>query len=80
MIQVSIYEAKTHLSRYIKRVRRGEVIVLCQRNVPVAEIRPLRLAASTQQRPVGLAKGKLTVPEEFFSPLPKEVTEAFEGR
>ena len=40
MIRVNIAEAKTHLSRYLKRVEQGETVVLCRRNVAIAEIRP----------------------------------------
>ena len=41
MLQVNIHQAKTHLSRYVKRAKAGETIILCDRNKPVAEIRPL---------------------------------------
>ena len=41
MIPVNIADAKAHLSRYLGRVERGETILLCRRNVPVAELRPL---------------------------------------
>jgi hypothetical protein len=45
---------------------------------PIAEIRPLP-SRRTKKRPVGLAKGKLTVPKEFFDPLPHELVQAFHG-
>jgi prevent-host-death family protein len=79
MIKLNIHEAKTHLSRYLERVAAGEVIVLCKRNVPIAELRPLP-APRTEPRPVGLARGRFTVPDEFFEPLPDDLVEAFEGR
>ena len=41
MIRVNIHEAKTHLSRYVERLLGGEVIQLCRRNIPVAELRAL---------------------------------------
>jgi antitoxin (DNA-binding transcriptional repressor) of toxin-antitoxin stability system len=78
MIRINIHEAKTHLSRYLKHLEQGETILLCRRNVPVAEIRPLP-PAPNGRRPIGLAKGKLTVPPSFFEPLPEEVIEGFEG-
>ena len=31
-------------------------------------------------RPMGLAKGQFTVPDDFNSPLPEEVLNAFEGK
>lgn len=77
MIRVNIAEAKTHLSRFLERVAQGETIVLCRRNVPVAEIRPLP-ARSTEPRPTGVDRG-MPIPASFFEPLPDEVTDAFEG-
>lgn len=79
MIRLNIHEAKTHLSRYLARLARGELIVLCKRNVPIAEIRPLR-QPRTERRPVGLAKERFQVPESFFEPLPDDLIEAFEGK
>ena len=78
MIRINIHEAKTHLSRYLTRLSRGEVIVLCKRNVPVAEIRPLP-AARTGKRPLGLARGELVIPPAFFEPLPGDVVAGFEA-
>ena len=33
----------------------------------------------SQPRPVGLAKGQLTVPDDFNAPLPEDMLRAFEG-
>ncbi len=78
MIKINIHEAKTHLSRYLDRLAGGETIVLCKRNVPIAEIRPIRQPRS-EKRPIGLAKGAFTIPEAFFEPLPEEEVESFYG-
>jgi antitoxin (DNA-binding transcriptional repressor) of toxin-antitoxin stability system len=78
MIKVNIHEAKTNLSAYLERLARGETIVLCKRNVPIAEIRPLP-AARTSSRPVGLAAGSFKIPDSFFAPLPEDLTRSFEG-
>ncbi len=78
MLKLNVHEAKTHLSRHLARLAEGETILLCKRNVPVAEIRPVR-QARTERRPVGLAKGRFEVPPEFFEPLPEELLAAFEG-
>ena len=78
MIRLNVHEAKTHLSRYLKRLEdEGEVIVLCRRNVPIAEIRPLPVKPR-QPRPVGLARGQFEVGPEFFDPLPEEMLRAFD--
>jgi len=53
MIRINIAEAKSRLSNYLERVERGETIILCRRNVPIAEIRPVakRLKAPQTQGP-----------------------------
>ncbi len=79
MTRLNIHEAKTHLSKYLDRVAKGETIVLCKRNTPVAEIRPLPPARTTP-RPIGLAKNKLKIPKKFFDPLPGNLLDAFEGK
>jgi antitoxin (DNA-binding transcriptional repressor) of toxin-antitoxin stability system len=79
VIRLNITEAKTHLSKYLVKLKQGETIVLCKRNVPIAEIRPIK-AENHQPRPIGLDKGRLTVPKSFFDPLPDWLLDAFEGK
>lgn len=78
MIKVNIAEAKAHLSRYLARVEEGETILLCRRNLPVAEIRPVT-RLPVQPRPVGIDRG-MTIPSTFFEPLPDDLLDAFEGK
>lgn len=78
MKKINIYDAKTHLSRYLDQVEQGETIVVCRRNQPVAEIRPLAVQRH-KPRVIGLAKGKFTVPASFFEELPEEIIAAFQG-
>lgn len=78
MIKLNIHEAKTHLSKYLAKLKAGERILLCKRNRPVAEITALP-EPTVQPRPIGLAKGRFSVPRSFFEPLPDELLDAFEG-
>jgi len=78
MIRLNIHEAKTHLSRYLDRLVEGESIILCKRNVPIAEIRPLPRERGGK-RPVGLAAGQFKIPPEFFEPLPDDILTSFHG-
>ena len=78
MIRINVHEAKTHLSKYLVRLERGETIVLCKRNVPIAEIRPLP-HPSEEPRPIGLGAGRFVVSPEFFEPLPDEILADFEA-
>ena len=78
MIRVNLADAKARLSQYLASVERGETVILCRRNVPVAEIRALPKPL-TQSRPVG-TDPDLVVPDSFFDPLPEDLLDAFEGR
>ena len=78
MIKVNLAAAKARLSHYLASVERGETVILCRRNVPVAEIRPLPRPL-TQPRPIG-TDPDLVVPDSFFDPLPEDLLGAFEGR
>jgi antitoxin (DNA-binding transcriptional repressor) of toxin-antitoxin stability system len=79
MIRLNIHEAKTHLSKHLRRVKKGETIILCERNVPIAEIRPIK-PENRMPRPIGLDKERLVVPENFNDPLPDWLLDAFEGK
>jgi len=78
MIKINIHEAKTHLSHYLDEVRKGERILLCKRNQPVAEIRAIS-SPSKSRRPVGLARAIFQVPDTFFEELPEETASLFNG-
>ena len=78
MNKVNIADARANLSRHLARVEAGETITLCRRNVPIAEIRPIR-ATPTEPRPIGIDRG-MTVPDSFFEPLPEEILRAFGSR
>ena len=78
MIKLNIHEAKTHLSKYLAKLKAGDRILLCKRNKPVAEI-TLLPEVPVRPRPIGLAKGRFTVPHSFFQPLPEELLLAFVG-
>ena len=79
MIKLNIHEAKTHLSKYLAKLKAGERILLCKRNQPVAQITALP-ELLTRPRPIGLAKGTFTIPRSFFEALPDELLDTFEGR
>ena len=78
MIRVNVAEARARLSAYLDSVEAGEVVVVCRRNVPIAENRAV--AKQPQQpRPVGIDRGMVD-PGEFFRALPDDLLDAFEGK
>ncbi len=79
MLSINIHEAKAKLSEYLAAVEAGETVQICRRNVPVAEIVPLRQPRKTP-RPIGLAcDSDYEIPASFFEPLPDELLKAFNG-
>jgi prevent-host-death family protein len=78
MKMVNIVEAKAQLSELLDQVSKGEQIVICKRNQPIAELRPVPAPRATP-RPLGLAEDTFTVPPAFFEPLPEADLAAFEA-
>lgn len=74
---VNVHEAKTHLSRLLVRVENGEEIVIARSGVPIARLVPADRRSA--QRALGADAGAVVVPEDFDSPLPADVLDAFEG-
>jgi len=80
MFKVNVFEVKAKLSEYLDRAARGERIVICRHNKPVAELRPISEAQSTP-RPVGPIPGRpvFDVPPSFFEPLTADELDEWEG-
>ena len=66
MAQVGIHEAKTHLSRLLRRVAAGEVIVIAKGNVPLARLVPIH---SRARRQLGRDRGAVSWPANFDAPM-----------
>lgn len=77
---INVHEAKAHLSELLDRVEAGETVIICRRNKPVAELKPVPASPLTEPRPIGLAKGVGHVLPSFFEPLDEELLALFEGR
>jgi len=78
MIMVNIFEVKAKLSEYLEAVARGERVMICKRNRPIAELRAVD--APPAERRLGTAAGAVRMTPAFFEPLPDDVLAAFEGR
>lgn len=72
---VNIHEAKTHFSKLIEKVLRGEEVVIAKGGRPVARLVPIQPAK--QPRRPGSAKGRVTVAPDFDAPLPEELLRSF---
>lgn len=74
---VNVHEAKTHLSRLLRRVAEGEEIVIARSGKPIARLVPALEASG--QRELGTERGRIIISEDFDAPLPPDVLESFSG-
>ena len=80
MSKANVFDVKARLSAFVDRAARGERILICRRNKPVAELGPVA-EVRTEPRPIGPLPGRpsFDVPPSFFEPIPAEDLEAWEG-
>jgi antitoxin (DNA-binding transcriptional repressor) of toxin-antitoxin stability system len=74
-VRSTFREAKTHLSRLIEEVGRGEETVLARNGQPVA--RPVPIEVRTGPRQPGRVKGRMHIHDDFDAPLPEDIVRAF---
>ena len=72
-VTINISEAKTHLSKYSKLVKKGNTIILADRNIPFAQIIPLTQIPSEKtekiKRLMGSLKRKVSIIGDINEPL-----------
>ncbi len=73
---INIREAKTQFSKLLRKVARGEEVVISRAGKPVARLSPIK--ATLKERVPGDAKGLFVVPADFNAPLPPEIQRCFE--
>ena len=69
--QVNVHYAKTHLSRLLAEVERGQEIVLARDGTPVAKLVPF--PAKKSRLTYGDFKGRISIADDFDAPLPDEL-------
>jgi prevent-host-death family protein len=67
MTTFNIHEAKTHFSKLLERVLKGEEVIIAKAGKPVARILPV--VANVTTRMPGIDKGKITIMPNFDDPL-----------
>lgn len=77
--QVNMHEAKTHLSKLVERVERGEEIVISRAGKPAAKLVPVP-QKEAGKRELGVWRGKVWMaPEAEMKRVEKEIAEEFYG-
>ncbi len=72
---VNIHEAKTHLSRLLAKVAKGQEIVIARAGHPVAKLSAVTTQAT---RKPGAFRGQIPVSDTFFEPLSAKEIRAWE--
>ena len=68
-MQYSVHTAKTHLSKLIEAVERGERVVITKHDRPVVEL----VKATEGGVRIGSLKGKVAPPDDaFFEPISED--------
>lgn len=65
---MNIHEAKTHLSKILEEVERGEEVVIARAGTPVARVVPI--VPEPPRRKLGQLKGQIWISDDFDDPLP----------
>ena len=73
----NVHEAKTQLSKLLKRVSEGQDVYIARAGVPVARLVPVTLPDG--ERVLGSERGRIAFNDDFDAPLPADVLDAFES-
>jgi len=68
-MEVNIHQAKTHLSRLLRRVAAGEEVTIARAGVPVAKL--IAAGSQNKSRPMGMDRGKIWIADDFDAPDPE---------
>jgi prevent-host-death family protein len=73
---VNVHDAKTHFSKLLERVAKGEEVVIAKAGKPVARLVPV--VQPPPPRKFGTLRGMVTIPEDFDAADP-EIEAMFNG-
>ena len=77
MVNVSIHQAKTQLSKLLRLVEEGESVVIENRGRPVARLIRYHANEQTRDRVWGRDAGAVVIHTDFDAPLPDSLGAAF---
>jgi prevent-host-death family protein len=76
-VEVNIHEAKTQLSKLLRKVAEGEEITIARAGVPVARL--VSVPAANRLRPLGALEGQIYIADDFDAPLSDDLLALFYG-
>ena len=79
MIQATIFEAKTSLSRLVKQAQSGEQVIITSGRSKTPVARLISEQPETKKRLGALENPDFVLPDKFFEPLAEDELELWEG-
>jgi prevent-host-death family protein len=79
MLIVNIHEAKTHLSRLLDQVVKGEPFIIAKAGKPLVKVVPLETPEAGRVRRLGFMTGQIEVPDDFDQMGTAEIEQLFGG-
>ena len=77
MLIVNIHEAKTHLSRLVERIAKGEPFIIAKAGKPMVKVVPIDAPAEPKR--FDFMAGEFTVPDDFDTMFQAEIEKLFYG-
>src|SRR6266702_6940717 len=74
-VTVNMHQAKTELSKLVKKAWDGDEVIIMRNGKPVAKLSPY----SDGKRILGTARGQIWISPDFDDPLPPEIQRYFDG-
>ncbi len=79
METVNIHEAKTQLSRLVKKAAEGEPFVIAKAGKPLVKVVAVDAPEAKPVKRVGFLAGHIRVPEDFDRMFEDEIAQMFYG-
>ncbi len=80
MRTVNMHEAKTQLSRLVKRAAEGEAFIIARAGKPLVKVIPFEESAPAERQRLGFLRGRGFAPVDIKAVGSGEIAELFEGR
>lgn len=78
MVKLNINQVRDNISEHLKHLEKEGSIIICKRNVPIAEIKAIPDSKKYKRKVnIGFAKGLFKVEDSFFEPLSDEDLDLF---
>jgi antitoxin (DNA-binding transcriptional repressor) of toxin-antitoxin stability system len=79
MFMVNIADAKAKLSEYVEAAARGEQVIICKHNRPVAELRAIEAPKAGARDLTPMFPGETFMTDAFFEPMTDDELREWEG-